>query len=93
MTGGVIRGHAFGNTLNAADYHDDMEDMLFPVQGKVLVYSSNEDPANLNVEGMKPTLFIKHNVTKSIQPILSKVGIKYSPIQSIFSFNFCRNSY
>jgi len=87
-TGGIIRGRAFGNMLNAADINDHIEETHFPVPGRVLVYSSPEDPANLNIGMMKPTLFVKHDVTPSIQPILSKVGGRYSPIRSIFSMFF-----
>ena len=81
MTGGILHGQALGNTLNAADYHDTL-DSFYPIPGKVLVYSSNQDPANLTIHDMKPTTFIRHDVTPSIQPILAKVADKYSPIQS-----------
>lgn len=82
-TGGIIRGHALGNTLNAADICDQVTENLFPVPGKVLVYSSADDPANLNAEQMKPTLFIKHLVTPTIQPVLLKISRRFSPIQSV----------
>ena len=81
MTGGVFRGHALGNAFNAADYNDAL-DVFYPIPGKVLVYSSNQDPANLTIQDMKPTTFIRHDVTSSIQPILAKVADKYSPIRS-----------
>ena len=81
-TGGIIRGRAFGNTVNAADICDEVTETLFPVPSKVLVFSSADDPANLNVEQMKPTLFIKHLVTPTIQPVLSKISGRFSPIQS-----------
>jgi hypothetical protein len=81
MTGGILRGRALGNAFNAADYGDAL-DALYPITGKVLVYSSNQDPANLTIQDMKPTTFIRHDVTPSIQPILAKVADKYSPIRS-----------
>ena len=81
MTGGILCGHALGNSLNAANFKDNV-DVLHPIQGKVLVYSSNKDPANLSIQNMKPGAFIKHIVTSSIQPVLTKVAEKYSPIQS-----------
>ena len=81
MTGGILCGRALGNASNAADY-DDALDVFYPIPGKVLVYSSNQDSANLTVQNMKPTTFIRHDVTSSIQPILAKVAEKYSPIQS-----------
>jgi len=81
MTGGLFHGRALGNTLNIADF-DDVIDELHPVPGRVLVYSSNEDPANLSIQNMKPSAFIKHNITSSIKPVLTKVAEKYSPIKS-----------
>jgi hypothetical protein len=80
-TGGILRGRALGNALNAADFNDG-GDELYPNLGKVLVYSSNQDPANLSIQTMKPSAFIKHIVTSSIQPVLTKVAEKYSPIRS-----------
>ena len=82
ITGGILCGHALGNTLNAADHKDVSYDMLLPIPGKVLIYYSEKDPANLTIENMKPTTFIKHQVTFSIRPVLTKVAEKYSPIQS-----------
>ena len=87
MTGGIFRGSALGNTLNAADF-DDVADVLHPIHGKVLVYSSNQDPANLSIHDMKPSAFIKHNVTPSIELVLKKVADKYSPIRSELSYRY-----
>jgi hypothetical protein len=80
-TGGILRGRALGNAYNVADF-DEVMDELHPIPGRVLVYSSNEDPANLSIQTMKPSTFIKHDVTRSIQPVLTKVAEKYSPIRS-----------
>ena len=81
MTGGVFRGRALGNAFNAADF-DGASEVLHSIPGKVLVYLSDQDPANLTIQNMKPTTFIKHNVTSSIQPVLAKVAEKYSPVRS-----------
>lgn len=81
MTGGIFRGNALGNAINSADFND-AADVLHPILGKVLVYSSNQDPANLSIQDMKPSAFIKHDITSSIKPILTKVAEKYSPIRS-----------
>lgn len=86
VTGGILRGHALGNMYNAADYQHQPQDIFHPIIGKVLVYTSTENPANLSIHNMKPTLFIKHQVTSSIQPILTKVAAKYSPIQSKYCY-------
>lgn len=79
-TGGILRGRAVGNALNAADYQHQSKDIFHLVMGKVLVYGSMDHPANLSVHNMKPMLFVKHQVTSSIQPILTRVAAKYSPI-------------
>jgi hypothetical protein len=62
-------------------------DVLHLIPGKVFVYSSKEDPANLSIQNMKPSAFIKHIVTQSIKPVLTKVAEKYSPIQSELFIN------
>ena len=85
-TGGIFRGHALGNTLNIADFNNPV-DVLHPIPGKVFVYSSKKDPANLSIQDMKPSAFIKHIVTQSIKPVLTKVAEKYSPIQSELFIN------
>jgi hypothetical protein len=84
VTGGILRGRALGNVLNAADFEDTTE-VLHPVTGKVLIYCSNDDPANLSIQNMKPTTFVKHLVTPSFKPVLSKVADKYSPIRSKYN--------
>ena len=81
-TGGIFHNCALGSTYNAADFNDVAEDVLHPIPGKVLVYSSNQDPANLSIQTMKPSAFVKHDVMRSIQPVLRKVADKYSPIRS-----------
>jgi hypothetical protein len=82
ITGGFLRGRALGNVLNAADLGEMSEDILHPRPGKVFVYYSTGDPANLTIQNMKPTTFIKHDVTSSIQAVLANVADKYSPIRS-----------
>jgi hypothetical protein len=81
-TGGILHGHALGNSLNAADLEDIPHHTLHPIPGKVLVYFSEADPANLTIQNMKPATFVRHNVTSSIKPILTKVADKFSPIKS-----------
>ena len=58
VTGGIIHGHALGNTLNAADLEDTVESITFPVMGKVFVFSSDQNLANLNIQTMKPAMFV-----------------------------------
>ncbi|KAF8815001.1 hypothetical protein BYT27DRAFT_7078401, partial [Phlegmacium glaucopus] len=80
--------HVLGNMFNAADYQGQSQDIFHPIMGKVLVYASNEDPTNLSLHNMKPRLFIKHQVTSSIEPVLTWVADKYSPIQKSHLYTF-----
>ena len=66
------------HTLNTAGFNDAV-DVFHLVSGKVLVYLSNEDLANLSIQNIRPSAFIKLNVTPSIEPVLTKVAEKFSP--------------
>jgi hypothetical protein len=79
--GGILRGHALGNVFNFADGPDMAQDNLVPSSGKVLVYLSDQNPANLVPGSMKPTARIKATISNTIRPVLEKIARKYSPAQ------------
>jgi hypothetical protein len=83
MTGGVLRGHALGNAFNAADLQH-RSDTFHPAPGRVIIFASAEDPANLHIKNMKPRTFIKHPVTPSIRSVLTQAAQKLSPIKGEF---------
>lgn len=77
-TGGILRGHARGNTFNIADADETAAHQLQPeYYGRVLVYESKAADA-------KPVFTIKHHVTPHLKPVLIELGRKHSPIRSKF---------
>ena len=77
-TGGILRGHARGNTFNIADADETAAHRLQPeYYGRVLVYESKAADA-------KPVFTIKHHVTPHLKPVLIELGRKHSPIRSKF---------
>ena len=67
MTGGVLRGRAYGNVFNHADGEDNTH--IGPRMGKVLVYQSPKDPST-----HKPDMSITSEVTSQLKPVLKKVA-------------------
>jgi len=76
ITGGIIHGRALGNVFNMADA-DSGDDMAVPRTGKVHLYSSLVNPADV-----KPPCVPTINVHFSMEPILKSIAAKWSPIQS-----------
>jgi hypothetical protein len=78
MMGGILRSRALGNVYNLADEMDIVldSDQICPA-GKVHVYTTHCDPSD-----SKPYLLLKHPVTKTLAPVLKKLGVQYSPVKS-----------
>lgn len=75
VTGGIIRGRAYGNVFNHAD-----AEMMFrsePRMGKIHIYTKHVDPTLT-----KPNMVLKHKVTPKLKPILKTLGRQYSPVRS-----------
>src|ERR1700678_812491 len=86
-TGGVFRGRAAGNALNAADYSScDQQDFLGPVPGQILLYLSQDDPAGLVPESLAAYARLSHDYSPKtpIAPVLEKIARKYSPVRSMY---------
>jgi hypothetical protein len=75
VTGGILRGRAYGNVFNHADA--DMKFDLEPRMGKVQVYTARVDPTLT-----KPDMVLKHKVTHKLKPILKALARGYSPVRS-----------
>ena len=89
-TGGIICGHALGGVFNYADASDlpmDL-DLMLAIPGKVYIYESVSDSATLDPTKVKPKHIIKTDVSRTIKPVLTKLGWKYSPIHSELIFYF-----
>ena len=85
-SGGFISGRALGNVFNLADASDLQMDLDFTlaVPGKVYIYESVSNVANLDPTKVKPQQVLKADVSRTIEPVLTKLGQKYSPIRSEF---------
>ncbi|MGB8538604.1 MAG: hypothetical protein WCD57_19430 [Acidobacteriaceae bacterium] len=82
VTGGFSRGHALGNVFNFADAEDvAMDNTIGSAEGKVLLYFSNQNPADVNFEA-KPSASFKHEVVSTVKPVLKAISGKFSPIKS-----------
>ena len=82
VTGGILRGRAYGNVYNHADAETmfDLETRM----GKVHVYMARVDPTSA-----KPDMVLKHKVTPKLKPILKALARGYSPVRSKLFFIFC----
>jgi hypothetical protein len=87
VTGGVIRGRAYGNVFNLADSHDLKLDAAASVMGKVHLYDSFVDPATI-----KPKSAFKLKITTSLGVVLSKLAEKNSPVRRMLLIN-CHSEY
>lgn len=81
ITGGFIRGHAYGNVLNHADF---TATAFETVMGEVYLYVTDQYPRHVNFELLKgeSELVVMVKVAKSMAPILHMVARKFSVIQS-----------
>ncbi|KAF8876472.1 hypothetical protein BD779DRAFT_1449379 [Infundibulicybe gibba] len=73
--GGILRGKALGNTPNLSDYPE------MDPQGKVRVYTSNADPAEMDLIEMKSSFSMNHPVVSNVAPVLQALDGRYSPIR------------
>ncbi|KAF8869724.1 hypothetical protein BD779DRAFT_1416414, partial [Infundibulicybe gibba] len=71
--GGIFRGKAFGNTSKLSDYPE-----LEP-QGKIRVYLSNLDPAEMVPLEMRSSFSMNHPVVSNAKPVLQALSGHYSP--------------
>ena len=81
MTGGVLRGQAFGNVFNHADGKDNI--YIGPRKGRVLIYQSPKDPMNHKLD-----MSITSEVTSQLKPVLKSLAWRYSPVWSKWYSSF-----
>ena len=63
-------------------------DLTLAVPGKVYIYESVSNVADLDPTKVKPQRILKVDVSRTIEPILTKLSQKYSPICSELFFIF-----
>jgi hypothetical protein len=82
MKGGILRGHATGNVVNMAGELESqtLNHSNSNLTGNVLLYRS--------CKAASPAMTMRHQVTPELEPILSSLGGRYSPIESKFLLNF-----
>ena len=82
VTGGFSQGNAYGNVFNLADADDVVMENVVPVEGKVLLYFSNQNPSDINLATLKPSASFKHQVVPTIKPVLKEIASRFSPVKS-----------
>ena len=84
ISGGVFRGQAVGNVLNAADFSNlNNNNYIGPVRGQVNIYLSQEDPARLSPDSLTAYARLPYDYASHtpIAPVLEKVARRYSPVR------------
>ena len=87
ITGGFSRGCALGNTFNVADAPDyEMDlDLTLAIPGKVYIYDSHSQLADLDPITVKHCRILKTDVSQTFASVLTKLACKYSPVRSMFN--------
>ena len=82
VTGRFSCGHALGNVFNFADAEDVvMDNTVGSAEGKVLLYFSSQNPADVNFMA-KPSASFKHEVVSTVKPVLKAISGRFSPVKS-----------
>src|SRR6267143_2016294 len=83
-SGGIFRGHATGNVLNAADFlNTDNDEYIGPVHGQINIYLSEDDPARLSPDSLTAYARLSYDYAAKtpIAPVLERVARRYSPVR------------
>ena len=83
-SGGISRGQATGNFLNAADFSSaNKNDYIGPVRGQINIYLSQDNPAQLSPESLVAYARLPYDYASKtpIAPVLEKVARRYSPVR------------
>src|SRR6266567_1233666 len=83
-SGGLFRGQATGNALNAADFSDsNNNESIGPVRGQINIYLSRDDPARLSPDSLTTYARFSYDYAAKtpIAPVLERVARRYSPVR------------
>src|SRR6266700_3519500 len=83
-SGGLFRGQATGNALNAADFSDsNNNESIGPVRGQINIYLSQDDPARLSPDSLTTYACFSYDYAAKtpIAPVLERVARRYSPVR------------
>ena len=82
-TGGILCGHALGNTPNIGDPFEDMEPDVKPLaRGQINVTIVQQPPGDLIIENPISHLKVMLPCYETLAPLLKKVAKSYSPVRS-----------
>ena len=87
-SGGLFRGHAYGDVPNHADFGNTSLDMDLPVKGEVSLYLTDKYPRDVNFETLKgeSDIVVMVKAVGGMAAILAMVANKCSIIQSEGAF-------
>ncbi|TFK42851.1 hypothetical protein BDQ12DRAFT_597190, partial [Crucibulum laeve] len=71
---------AHGNHKNHVDFNSFIDTDLKSVMEKAHLYISDQNPADIDLTSLKPTISLKVKITPTIELVLQKFAKKYSPI-------------
>ncbi|KIJ91187.1 hypothetical protein K443DRAFT_115390 [Laccaria amethystina LaAM-08-1] len=81
-TGGILRGHAYGNSENMADLLETDNQDQGKVLGHVNIYVSSENPAIIDPSSTRPSFSAVTPVVPRLGPILEDVAVTFSPLKN-----------
>ena len=82
-TGGILCGHALGNTPNIGDLFEDMEPDVKPLaHGRINVTIVQQPPGDLIIENPTSHLKVMSPCYENLAPLLKKMAKSYSPVHS-----------
>ena len=91
MTGGILRGRAYGNVFNFADTMDVLDqnrNQGMASRGRVYIYTSPLDLTVLDPKQMKPMATVKVTTSQTLAPMLQQVTRRFSPVRSKYTLKY-----
>jgi hypothetical protein len=88
-SGGLFRGHAYGNIPNHADLSTVNIKFEVPVKGEVHLYLTDQYPRNVNFDFLRgdSDLVVMVKVVDRMAPILDMVAHKLSIIKRVYNLS------
>jgi hypothetical protein len=89
-SGGIFRGHAYGNIPNHADIIIRNIEFEGPVKGEVYLYMTDQSPRHVEFDYLKGSsdIVVMVKVFETMAPILDVVARKFSTIRGMFFYLF-----
>jgi len=82
-TGGILRGHAVGNSFNIGDSIYDVPQEVRPLSnGCINITIVQQPPSDVVIDNATSHLNVKSPCFETLGPLLKKVAKSYSPVRS-----------